>query len=175
MKTLMNIMKFKTSLKESLLDNIEDVIKHGDQPYKLIYPVPTVKEFEKDGKSSCCTWQCPDLIKQYVRQFDFSNYNWITANSLNEVTGIRCEIRSDKIIETCLVNEYGGNEAWICAGDWYSNSLTDAKKHCIWFLTQLAENPEVNFPKLIAFHNKSEEEKKRIGFCDCKTYDKILK
>ena len=35
MKTLMNVMKFKTSLKESILDNIEDTIKVGDKFQKL--------------------------------------------------------------------------------------------------------------------------------------------
>lgn len=162
------------TLKESLLDNIDNTLS-TKTPYKELYPLPTVKDFEKIGKSTCFTWQCPELIQQYVREFDFSNYNWISADSLKDVTGIRCEIRSDKIIETCLVNKYGGNEAWVSAGDWYSNSLPDSRKHCVWFLTQLAENPDVNFRKLIAFHNKTEAEKKQKGFCDCKTYDKILK
>lgn len=162
------------TLKESILTNVDTVLDK-DNAYSIIYTVPKLKDFEKIGKSTCYTWQCEDLIQQYIKEFDFSNYNWISVDSLKDVTGIRCEIRPDKIIETCLVNKYGGNEAWICAGDWYSNSLPDSKKHCIWFLTQLAENPEVNFRKLIAFHNKSENEKKQKGFCDCKTYDKILK
>jgi hypothetical protein len=162
------------TLKESILANVDTVLDK-DNAYSIMYPAPKLKDFEKIGKSTCYTWQCPELIQQYIKEFDFSNYEWISVDSLKDITGIRCEIRSDKIIETSVVNKYGGNEAWICAGDWYSNSLPDSKKHCIWFLTQLAENPEVNFRKLIAFHNKSENEKKQKGFCDCKTYDKILK
>ena len=162
------------TLKESILGNMDNTLSI-ENAYSVKYPVPKINEFQKIGKSTCFTWQCPELIKQYVGEFDFSNYNWISVDSLKDVTGIRCEIRSDKTIETCLVNKYEGNEAWISAGDWYSNSLPESRKHCVWFLTQLAENPDVNFRKLIAFHNKSEAEKKQKGFCDCKTYDKILK
>lgn len=163
------------TLKESILKDMDDTISSIDNAYAAKYPVPLLKEFEKIGKSTCYTWQCPELIQQYVKEFCFSNYSWITPDSLNDVTGIRCEIRSDKIIETCFVNKYGGNEAWICAGDWYSNSLPESKKHCVWFLNELAKNPDINFRKLIVAHNKGEAEKQRNGFCDCVTYDKILK
>ena len=161
------------TLKESLLDNMEDSLEAGKHPYIYKYPVPTVKDFKKVGRDSIVIWKCPELIQQYADKFDLQ----ITAPwaKPKEATGIACDIRSDKIIETALINEHEGYCCWLNAGDWYSNSLADAKKHCIWFLTELAKNPEANFKKLIDFHNKSEEEKKRVGFCDCKTYDKILK
>ena len=165
MKTL------KTILEASILD-IENNINKG--AYELMYPAPTVKDFEKNGydKSTYVDWQCPDLIKKYVGGFkDAPNQYHFNGNG---VTGIRCCIRKDKTIETVLIGPGG---SWIFGlvgvGDWVSNSLPAAKKACIEFLDKLSKNPEL-MQKVVDCHNKCVDEQWKYGFCDCVTYDKII-
>ena len=165
MKTLKNI------LESSVLD-IENNINKG--AYELVYPAPTVKDFQKNGytKASYVEWQCPDLIKKYINTIKDNPTNFHFDRS--EVTGLRCNIDKDKTITTTLI---GNGGSFICdligVGDWVSNSLPAAKKACIEFLDRLSKNPEL-MQKVVDTHNKCVDEQGKYGFCDCVTYDKIV-
>ena len=136
--------------------------------YSAIYPVPTVKDFKKtwDGRSSVI-WQCPELIKKYLDDFNFTN-QFINKSA---TTGIECIIDNDKIIDTVLVDIHGGHEAELKGiGDWVSNSLPAAKKACIEFLTKLSKDPDNMFNRMRAYHNKCVDELLKYGVCDSITY-----
>jgi hypothetical protein len=129
------------SLKESLLDDIDSTLstKH---PFKEIYPLPTVKDFEKNPylKSHLIKWQCPELIKPYINDIiaaksenAFSGFSG-GAERLYDATGIECYIDNFKGISVFLINKEGHHLTVLnCIGDWVSNSLTTTKKECIKF------------------------------------------
>jgi hypothetical protein len=166
MRTLKNI------LESSVLGDIDSTISKN--AYELVYPAPTVKDFQKNGytKASYVEWQCPDLIKNYINTIKDNPTNFHFDRS--EVKGLRCNIDKDKTITTSLIGDSG---IFICdlvgVGDWVSNSLPAAKKACIEFLTRISKNPDL-MQKVIDCHNKCVDEQYKYGFCDCVTYDKIV-
>ena len=76
----MNIMKFNTSLKESLLDNIEDILDRGESDIEKSLNIPTVKDFVKNPYSSgqsSAKWICPDIVAKYKKKYpDMVNDHW---------------------------------------------------------------------------------------------------
>ena len=68
----MNIMKFKTSLKESLLSDIEDTIANGDKDIETALKIPSVKDFIKNpynSKQTCVKWICPGIVEKYKSKY----------------------------------------------------------------------------------------------------------
>lgn len=166
------------TLKESILSDMDSTIDSVDNAYSVLYPVPTVKDFVKTLDGNSITWQCPELIKQYIHEFKFDKDKEYISAIKNSITGIRCVIYKDKTIATQFVDEYSdfGYIDDICGvGDWVSNSLSVSKKVCVEFLKKLAANPDVNFKKVIDCNNKCIDELKKYGAADCKNYIDLLK
>ena len=68
------------TLKESLLDNMEDVIDRGEDDIKKALSIPTVKDFVKNPYSSGQTsvkWICPRIVEKYKTKYpDMVNDKW---------------------------------------------------------------------------------------------------
>ena len=162
------------TLKESLLDNIDSNLstKH---PYKELYPLPTVKDFEKNiySKQQSVKWQCPELIKPYLNEIaSITDCNYIPSKA----TGIGCYIDDFKCISVYLINEDGHQLTDLtCIGDWVSNSLPTTKKECINFFKTILDDPETCFRKIIDYMKKAKQSKAQYGFADCITFEKLFK
>ena len=60
------------TLKESLLDNMEDIIARGEDDIKKALNIPTVKDFVKNpyhSKQTSVTWICPSIVKKYKTKY----------------------------------------------------------------------------------------------------------
>lgn len=168
------------TLKESLLDNIDNTLSI-EQPYKEIYPLPTVKDFVKNTflKSYSIKWQCPELIKPYLNDIAAAkpeNDVIVAANRLADATGICCYIDDFKCISVFLINKEGHHLTVLnCIGDWVSNSIPTTKKECINFFKTILDNPETCFRKIIDYMKKAKQSKAQYGFADCITFEKLFK
>ena len=168
------------SLKESLLDNIDNTLSI-ERPYKEIYPLPTTKDFIKNTylKSYSIKWQCPELIKPYINDIIAAkpeNDVIVAANRLVDATGIGCYIDDFKCISVFLINKDGHHLTVLnCIGDWVSNSLTTTKKECIKFFKTILDNPETCFRKIIDYMKKAKQSTAQYGFADHITFEKLFK
>lgn len=60
------------TLKESLLDDMEDVIARGEDDIKKALNIPTVKDFIKNpynSKQSSVKWICPSIVDKYKTKY----------------------------------------------------------------------------------------------------------
>lgn len=68
------------TLKESLLDNIDDIINRGENDLKDSLNIPSVKDFVKNpynSKQTCVKWICPYIIEKYKNKYpDMVNDKW---------------------------------------------------------------------------------------------------
>jgi hypothetical protein len=162
------------TLKESILDDIDDALSIKN-PYKVLYPLPTVKDFKKNGlnpKIQTISWQCPDLIKPYLNEIA----SITDCNYISKATGIGCRIDMYKCVSAYLVDKDGHHLTDLtCIGDWVSNSLPTTKKECINFFKTILDNPETCFRKIIDYMQKAKQSKAQYGFADCITFEKLFK
>jgi hypothetical protein len=162
------------SLKESLLDNIDNTL-NTKTPYKELYPLPTVKDFVKNiySKHQSVKWQCPELIKPYLNEIaSITDCNYVPSKA----TGLECNIDNFKCISVFLINKDGHHLTDLtCIGDWVSNSLPTTKKECINFFKTILDNPETCFRKIIDYMQKAKQSKAQYGFADCITFEKLFK
>ena len=166
------------SLKESLLDNIDNTLNVED-PYKELYPLPTTKDFVKNAytKGYSVKWQCPELIKQYINDIATAKSKisvWLS--SMNSVTGIGCYIDIFKCISVFLIDKNGEHLTDLdYIGDWVSNSIPTTKKECINFFKTILDNPETCFRKITDYMKNAKQSKVQYGFADRITFDKLFK
>jgi hypothetical protein len=92
----------------------------------------------------------------------------------SDITGLLISISRDKLIDTYLTTEDWERIEIKGVGDWVSDKLPEAKKKCIEFLQKLVDKPD-NIIKLIEYNNKCVNDLDRIGFCDKKTFEQLLK
>jgi hypothetical protein len=68
------------TLKESLLDDMEEVIDRGEHDIEKILNIPTVKDFIKNpynGNQSSVKWICPSIVEKYKTKYpDMVNDKW---------------------------------------------------------------------------------------------------
>lgn len=60
------------TLKESLLDDMEDVINKGESDIEKSLNIPTVKDFQKNpysSKAHSVKWICPAIIEKYKNKY----------------------------------------------------------------------------------------------------------
>ena len=60
------------TLKESLLDNIDDILDRGEDDIKTSLNIPKIRDFEKNphyNKMQGVTWICPYILERYKRKY----------------------------------------------------------------------------------------------------------
>ena len=154
------------TLYESILDNA-DINKN---PYKKMFPIPSLKDFEKTKwGDTYVVWECKDIIQAYIDILDVH-----PAYNKSEFDSIIVTINSDKTIQTGIGIIKNDDQYELAGvGDWVSNSLPESKKETIKFFKYLQENPE-SIKKLFEYANKAKAEMISNGFADCKTWNKLL-
>jgi hypothetical protein len=163
------------TLKESILDDIDDALSIKN-PYEVLYPLPTVKDFKKNGfnpKLQTISWQCPGLIKPYLNEIaSITDCNYIPSKA----TGIGCRIDMYKSISTYLVDKYGCHIHYLYyIGDWVSDNMTVTKKECIKFFKTIVDNPETCFRKIIDYMRKQKQIESQYRVGNCITFDELFK
>lgn len=167
------------SLKESILNSVDTALSINN-PYKELYPLPTVKDFVKNTftKSYSIKWQCPELIKPYLNDIATIKSGELNFGSVLESTGLCCYIDDFKCISVSLIdkNNYIVTQLDFI-GDWVSNSIPETKKECIKFFKTILEDPDTCFKKIIAYIKKEKQKQVQYGIsiADCITFDKLFK
>lgn len=168
------------SLKESLLDNIDNTLSI-EHPYKELYPLPTVKDFVKNTylKSHSIKWQCPELIKPYLNDIAAAKSEPNLSGKLSDVTGLCCYIDSFKCISVFLINKEGHHLTVLnYIGDFIpSNSLPTVKKECIKFFKTILNDPDTSFRKIVDYIKEQKQNKAQSGPAGCVriTFEKLFK
>lgn len=159
------------SLYEGILQGMDKTIS-SNNAWKEIYPIPSVKDFYKHSNGLITVnWICPDLIQHYIKDMDDRCFRFVKRDT---ITGIGITIYKDKLIDTFLCNDNWQHVELKGVGDWVSDKLPEAKKKCIEFLQKLVDKPD-NIIKLVEYNNKCVNDLDRIGFCDKKTFEQLLK
>ena len=154
------------TLRESILDNIY----LNKNPYKEMFPIPSVKDFEKTKwGDTYVVWECKDIIQAYIGILDVH-----PAYNKSEFDCIVVTINSDKTIRTGIgIIKSNDQYELTGVGDWVSNSIHESKSKTLKFFKYLQENPE-SIKKLFEYANKAKADMTSKGFADCKTWNKIL-
>ena len=159
------------SLYEGILQGMDKTIS-SNNAWKEIYPIPSVKDFYNHSNGLITVkWMCPDLIQYYIKDMDDRCFRFVKRDT---ITGIGITIYKDKLIDTFLCNDNWQHVELKGVGDWVSDKLSETKKKCIEFLQKLVDKPD-NIIKLIEYNNKCVNDLDRIGFCDKKTFEQLLK
>lgn len=164
------------TLTESILANMDDTLNIKN-PYKVVYPLPTSKDFVKNSyvKSYSVKWQCPELIKPYLNEIENVD-NGVKLKGIQEVTGLSCYIDDFKCISVSLIDKNNYTVMQLDGiGDWVSDSITVAKKECINFFKTVLNDPDTSFRKIIDYVRKQRQNKSQYGFGDCITFEKLFK
>ena len=154
------------TLYESILDNV-DINKN---PYKEMFPIPSLKDFEKTKwGDTYVVWECKEIVQSYIDILDVH-----PAYNKSEFDSIVVTINSDKTIRTGI-GIIKSNDQYELAGvgDWVSNSIHESKSKTLKFFKYLQENPH-DIKKLFEYANKAKQDMTSKGFADCKTWNKIL-
>lgn len=139
---------------ESILDDVEDTLSKG---IEVIYPVPTIKDFEKTSFGAHrIKWFCKDLIQEYIKDLVPSS-----AANLFELNCICVLINKSKQVSFSLrgVNELGHVFASVPLagiGGYTTDGLTKEKKYIIDLFKMLIKDP-TKFKKLYELNNKNVE------------------
>ena len=161
------------SLYEGILQGMDKTISNNNA-WKEIYPIPSVKDFYKAPWSSdmLVRWDCPELIQKYIDDMVSDDFKYIKRS---DITGLLISIcNRTKLIDTYLTTEDWERIEIKGVGDWVSDKLPEAKKKCIEFLQKLVDKPD-NIIKLIEYNNKCVNDLNRIGFCNKRTFEQLLK
>lgn len=155
----------KDILTESILDDIEDTLSKGTE---AIYPVPTVKDFEKlvfGGYS--IVWYCKDFIQEYMKilKLGHPDLNVFFETKIKNIDSLRATIYKDKTVSVSLSEGYDGFVSLFGVGDFANEGVAKEKKYIIEFFNKLAKNPK-NFKRLFEFSNKNNTELYQIGILD---------
>ena len=158
---------------EGILKGMDDTLEI-DNAWSEIYPAPKIRDFYKSswGSMVVVNWKCPDLIQQYIADIQSDDFRYLRRS---DIIGIEIHVSTNsKLIDTYLYTEDYELIELKGVGDWVSDKLPVAKQKCIEFLQNLVKNPD-NIQKIIKYNNKCIADMNRIGFCDKKTFDEILK
>ena len=135
------------TLKESILDNIEDNIKNGqkvvDDHVNNLDTLPTVKDFEKgifNRKWHQANWYCPNVIKKYRSKYP--DFVPSAADSISIILDaeygrvVDCNLYFSTQGYAKLKSITGWNDGFVGA------NLRKYKQMAIDILTKLAKNPD---------------------------------
>lgn len=167
MKTL------KVHIQEGILDDVESNLKMID-PYKTLYPVPKVRDFEKNTWGGTqVDWICPSLIKEYI---DVLDATVIGIAAKERAEGFRVSIHGKHVLTAYIIDDVGTYSAAIELIGIGSDgaSIPNQKKAVIEFFNYIQNNPS-ELKKLFEYVNKRQEELNKNGMCDCWTFKRILK
>lgn len=136
------------TLKESLLDNIDDIINRGEKDLKDNLNIPKIKDFERNphfNKMVGVTWMCPDILRKYKQEYP--------DMVLPEYQGIEFSLdtsfRSGRIVPMYLYfkieKTFVSMKKFISGWDGHlvGATLPTYKKMIINLITKLANNPKL--------------------------------
>ena len=168
MKSLKNI------LEASILD-IEGTLATND--IAKICPPPTNKDWIKNAIGyTNINWQCKELLNPILQRNPEIVNSGIYRTNVDDITGIRASIDSDKFCELhllkdnctiCRIEGFGGIEE-------YPPTLPKVKKIVLSVLTYLSKNP-VALEKIISTAISKRNELHTRGSISCIPFEKILK
>lgn len=170
------------SLKESLLDNIEDSL-NKDLSLKEICPLPTNKDWKNNPKQDWpgryIDWFCKELIHAYdgpisrpFTSISFNNREPKTVD-LKKIVGLRFQVISfggmlSGIMAVSLLDADGNTFLLSGVGNKSAKNTVQAKSMVMRFIKHLADHPEL-INELFEIHNNYDE-KTRPG----KSLDEII-
>lgn len=149
LSTYINDIAVLAPLKEGLLQGQEATIQH-DNPWKMIYPVPTTKDFKKDssgpgGRFSqySLEWVCPQLLQSALANIKIDNqipaYNMFDKSIVNSI-----EIIIKNKVPTVYLRDMRGKLTKLYGvGFGTGMGAPQLKKDCIELLNAIADDPEV--------------------------------
>jgi hypothetical protein len=160
------------TLKESLLDNIDDIINRGENDLKDNLNIPKIKDFERNPhfkKMVGVTWMCPDILRKYKQEYP--------DMVLPEYQGIEfsldTSIRGGRIVPLYLYfkteKAFVSSKRFISGWDGHltGSNLSTYKKMIINVITKLANNPKL-MDELMKHAYKVKRNTPSIGDTDIK-------
>ena len=141
------------TLYESILDDID--VSLSKTATEALYPVPTVKDFEKTFFGAHrIKWFCKDLIQEYIKDLIP-----LSAANLPELNCICALINKNKQVSFGLrgVNEIGHVFASVQLagiGGYTTDGLAKEKKYIIELFKMLSKDPS-KFKKLYELNNEN--------------------
>jgi hypothetical protein len=133
------------TLKESLLDNIDDIINRGEDDIKDSLNIPKVRDFERNphyNKMLGVTWMCPDILKKYKQKYpdmvlpEYQGIEFSLDTSYRVVT-LNLFFKTEKAFVSRKIYIPGID------GQLVGATLPTYKKMVINAITKLANNPKL--------------------------------
>lgn len=134
------------ALKESLLDNIDDIINRGEDDIKASLNIPKVKDFERNphfNKMLGVTWMCPDILKKYKQKYpnmvlpEYQGIEFSLDTSFSRVVPMYFYFKTEKAFVSRKKFIPGID------GQLVGATLPTYKKMVINAITKLANNPKL--------------------------------
>lgn len=134
------------TLKESLLDNIDDIINRGEDDIKASLNIPKVRDFERNphyNKMLGVTWMCPDILKKYKQKYpdmvlpEYKGIEFSLDTSYSRVVSVYLYFKTEK----AFVSSKKFITGW--DGQLIGSTLPTYKKMIINVITKLANNPKL--------------------------------
>lgn len=134
------------TLKESLLDNIDDIINRGEDDIKTSLNIPKVRDFERNphyNKMLGVTWMCPDILKKYKQKYpdmvlpEYQGIEFSLDTSFSRVVPMYFYFKTEKAFVSSKRFIPGID------GQLVGAKLPTYKKMVINAITKLANNPKL--------------------------------
>lgn len=134
------------TLKESLLDNIDNIINRGEDDIKASLNIPKVRDFERNphyNKMLGVTWMCPDILKKYKQKYpnmvlsEYQGIEFSLDTSYSRVVPVYLYFKTEK----AFVSSKKFISGW--DGQLVGSTLSTYKKMIINVITKLANNPKL--------------------------------
>lgn len=164
MKTLKNYIS------ESILDNIDNGLSKTAE--EVMYPIPSTKDFQKSyfgGQQ--ITWECDDIIQQYVNMLYMPDY---PSQFERDFNAIRIVINKYKEVLIWLKNTETESSYELKLGNYANDGVVKEKKYIIELFRLLLEDTK-RFAKFFELHNNAYKYLEKYGYCDLIDISDIIK
>lgn len=179
MKTLLtyiNDIAVLTPLKEGLLQGQNATLQH-DNPWREVYPVPTIKDFIKTsagpgGRVSQyrLKWVCPELLKSELSKIEIYNQNQFFNK--DDAHSIEIIIQN-QVPEVYLLDSNRHSHRLYGVGFGTGARTPQLKKDCIEFLNAIADDPEV-IVKCVKCNNDNHKMVEKKYKANYRTFKEII-
>lgn len=146
--TYINDIAVLTPLKEGLLQG-QDTTLQQDNPWREVYPVPTIKDFKKDnagpgqGYMYVVKWVCPQLLQSVLSKVEIDNQNNAYKMFDKSIANSIEIIIKNKVPYVYIIDAKGKPTMLYGVGFGTGAGIPQLKKDCIEFLNAIADDPEV--------------------------------